>query len=71
MGTLLLNQAITLGVCITKMHTAVQYLGYHKYESKQAKYISSMSNYRSPKVKVEDQSIDYAATHVGKKYPSP
>jgi hypothetical protein len=22
-------------------------------------------------VKVEDQSIDYVATHVGKKYPSP
>jgi hypothetical protein len=31
------------------------------------KYISMLSNCRSSKVKVEDQSVDYAATHVGKK----
>jgi hypothetical protein len=28
-------------------------------------------NCRAPKERVELQSVDYAATHVGKKYPSP
>jgi hypothetical protein len=28
-------------------------------------------NYITPKERVELQSVDYAATHVGKKYPSP
>jgi hypothetical protein len=37
---------------------------------KRKKYISIKSNYITPKEMVEDQSADYAATHVGKKYPS-
>jgi hypothetical protein len=38
---------------------------------KKAEYISIMSNCRMPMEKVVAQSVDYAATHVGKKYPSP
>jgi hypothetical protein len=54
------------------MHTAIQKSqGLTKKMKKKMKYISMLSNCRSPKVKVEDQSVDYAATHVGKKYPSP
>jgi hypothetical protein len=38
---------------------------------KKAKYISNKHDYITPKEMVEDQSADYAATHVGKKYPFP
>jgi hypothetical protein len=36
-----------------------------------AKYISIMNNCRTPKEIKVVQSVDYAAIHVGKKYPSP
>jgi hypothetical protein len=38
---------------------------------RKAKYISIQLDYLTPKEMVEDQSADYAATHEGKKYPSP
>jgi hypothetical protein len=38
---------------------------------KKMKYISNKRDYITPKEMVEDQSADYVATHIGKKYPSP
>jgi hypothetical protein len=68
--SLLNSQAIIPGLCIAKMHTAVQESRV-SMNKKTVKYISIMSNCSSPKVKEEDQSVDYASTYVGKKYPSP
>jgi hypothetical protein len=38
---------------------------------KKAEIHTETMNYITPKEMVELQSVDYAVTHVGKKYPSP
>jgi hypothetical protein len=52
------------------MHTAV-YMSQVKRRKKQGKIHIEAMNHMSPKVWMELHSVDYAATHVGKKYPSP
>jgi hypothetical protein len=67
MGTFLLLkiQAITHDLYIARMHTAV-----HMSQAKQKGKIHIVaSNCKSHKEKVGDQSVDYAATHVGKSIP--
>jgi hypothetical protein len=51
------------------MHTAV-YMSQVKSRKKVKIHIGAM-NHMTPKVWVVLQSVDYAATNVGKKYPSP
>jgi hypothetical protein len=69
MGAFITQISNTPGLCITRMHTAVQFT--NPKQKKEAKYISIASNCKFPKKIVKVQSVDYAAIHVGKKYPLP
>jgi hypothetical protein len=67
---LLLRKAITPSLCITMMHTAVYMSRVEILKTKKLGeiHIGTM-NHKTPKVWVGVQSVDYVATHVGKKYP--
>jgi hypothetical protein len=56
-------------ICIAKMHTTVQKVS-KVWSAKKMNYISDMSSCKTPKVKAELQSVDYAATYIRKKYLS-
>jgi hypothetical protein len=67
---LLLSKAITSSLYITRMHTTVLSVSSSKKEKKLGKIHIEAIKHMTPKKWVGLQSVDYAATHVGKKYPS-
>jgi hypothetical protein len=67
MGAFITQISNTSSLCITRMHTAIQFTNPKQIK---VKYISIASNCKMSKKMVMVHSVDYAATHVGEKYPS-